>query len=289
VFSSTTTKPLLGSFMIASVSSEYKIFSEYLAAACGIVLGENKQYLVSSRLSQLMIEFRVDTLGALVDLMQQTSQRHLKQAVLDAMTTNETLWFRDTHPFNVFRDKLLPEFQRDKKTSVKVWSAACSSGQEPYSLSMLVDEYKRSRPGALNCLVDILATDLSASMIETCKLAEYDELSLGRGLSTERRQRFFNSIDEKTWCVNSDVQQRIRFQSLNLMDSFASLGKFEVVFCRNVLIYFSAELKADILHRIHTALRPGGYLVLGASEGLADLKQNFKMVQCNPGIIYQAV
>lgn len=275
--------------MIASVPSEYKDFREYLAQACGIVLGENKQYLVSSRLRQLMIEFRVDSLGVLVELMQQVSQRHLRQAVLDAMTTNETLWFRDTHPFNIFRDKLLPEFQRNKKTPVKVWSAACSSGQEPYSLSMLVEEYKSNNPGGLNCSVDILATDLSRSMIDTCKAAVYDELSLGRGLSAERRQRFFDAVDEKNWRVINDVRQRVRFQPLNLMDSFVSLGKFDVVFCRNVLIYFSAELKMDVLRRIHTALRPGGYLILGASEGPADLKQHFKMVQCNPGIIYQAV
>ncbi len=275
--------------MVASDPSEYKVFREYLAEACGIVLGENKQYLVSSRLRNLMIEFQVDTLRTLVELMSQVSQRHLKQAVLDAMTTNETLWFRDAHPFNVFRDKLLPEFQQDKKTSVKVWSAACSSGQEPYSLSMLVEEYKKNHPGALNCSVDILATDLSMSMIDACKAAEYEALSLGRGLSAERQQRFFDVVDEKTWRVTSDVRQRVRFQSLNLMNSFASMGKFEVVFCRNVLIYFSAELKTDILRRIHAVLRPGGYLVLGASEGLADLKHHFKMVQCNPGIIYQAV
>ena len=275
--------------MGARVSSEYKVFRDYLAEISGIVLGDNKQYLVSSRLHHLMIKFRLDSLGALVELMQQASQRHLRQAVLDAMTTNETLWFRDTHPFNIFRDKLLPEFQRDQKKSVRVWSAACSSGQEPFSLSMLVDEYKRANLGAPSYSVDILATDLSLSMIDVGKAAEYHHHALGRGLSAERQQQFFDSIDDNNWRVISDVRQRVRFQSLNLMDSFAALGKFEVVFCRNVLIYFSPELKMNILRRIHAALRPRGYLILGASEGLADAKQYFKMVQCSPGIIYQAL
>ncbi len=275
--------------MVARVTSEYKAFRDYLAEVSGIVLGDNKQYLVSSRLHHLMNKFRLDSLGALVELMQQVSQRHLRQAVLDAMTTNETLWFRDTHPFNIFRDKLLPEFQRDQKKSVRVWSAACSSGQEPFSLSMLVDEYKRANLGAPSYSVDILATDLSLSMIDVGRAAEYHHHALSRGLTAERQQHFFDSIDDNNWRVISDVRQRVRFQSLNLMDSFAALGKFEVVFCRNVLIYFSLELKINILRRIHAALRPGGYLILGASEGLADAKQHFKMVQCSPGIIYQAL
>jgi len=275
--------------MVANVPAEYKVFQHYLAESCGIVLGENKQYLVSSRLRKLMLEFEVETLGELVTRMQKVSQRPLRQAVLDAMTTNETLWFRDAHPFTIFKDKLLPEFQSERKSSIKIWSAACSSGQEPYSLSMLIEEYKRSTPGALNLRVDIVATDLSQTMIDACKAAQYDELSLGRGLSAPRRQQFFDPIEGNKWRVKAAVRDRIRFQPLNLMASYAALGKFDVVFCRNVLIYFSPELKLDILRRIHATLRPGGYLILGASEGLVDLKEHYKMIQCSPGIIYQAI
>ena len=126
-------------------------------------------------------------------------------------------------------------------------------------------------------------------MLEQCKKAEYDGLSLGRGLSQDRLQRFFEQAEEGIWRVKPDVRKRVRFQPMNLMDSFSGLGKFDVVFCRNVLIYFSAELKVDILRRIHGTLRPGGYLILGASEGLAGVKEFYEMVQCNPGIIYRAI
>ena len=150
---------------------------------------------------------------------------------------------------------------------------------------MMVEEYsglnKLKRP------IEFVATDLSRSMLDMCKKAEYDSLSLGRGLAKARLQRFFEPVEGEVWRVKSNIRKRVRFQSLNLMDSFISLGKFDVVYCRNVLIYFSAELKVDILRRIYGTLRPGGYLVLGASEGLSGMGDYFEMVQCSPGIIYR--
>lgn len=272
-------------------TADYEVFRVFLEDVCGIILGNNKQYLVSSRLDKLMAEQGIDCLAELVRRMQQFSHRALKEAVVDAMTTNETLWFRDSHPFDIFKNKLLPELQKDAKGKVRVWSAACSSGQEPYSLSMMVEEYRQSRMGQLKQPVEFVATDLSASMLGQCKAAEYDGLSLGRGLARERLQRYFEPLEGESgvWRVKADIRQRVRFQALNLMDSYLSLGKFDVVFCRNVLIYFSADLKVDILRRIHGTLQPGGYLVLGASEGLSGLSDYYKMVQCSPGIIYQAI
>jgi chemotaxis protein methyltransferase CheR len=154
---------------------------------------------------------------------------------------------------------------------------------------MLVEEFRSSNMGVLPSPVDIIATDLSKSMLESCAKAEYDALSLGRGLSKQRLDRFFDTTAPDTWRIKPEVSKRVRFQSLNLMDSYLTLGKFDVVFCRNVLIYFSAELKADILRRIHGTLKPGGYLILGASEGLPDVGKLFEMVQCRPGIIYRAI
>ncbi len=273
---------------MSSDPTDYQAFKEFLEKACGILLGDNKQYLVTSRLSKLMAQHEIETLGELVRRMQQLSNRILKEAVVDAMTTNETLWFRDTHPFDIFKNKLLPEIQKSRPGTLRVWSAACSSGQEPYSLSMLVEEYKSANMGVLKNPVEIIATDLSPSMLEHCKKAEYDGLALGRGLASERLRRFFDSLGGEVWRVKPEIKKCIRFQPLNLMDSYASLGKFDVVFCRNVLIYFSAELKNDILRRIHRTLHPGGYLILGASEGLSGLTDCYEMVQCRPGIIYRA-
>lgn len=274
--------------MVARSPADYKIFRGFLEDTCGIILGDNKQYLVSSRLNKLMAEKQIDSLSELVQRMGQISQRGLKDAVVDAMTTNETLWFRDNHPFRIFKDRLLPELQKQGKGSIRVWSAACSSGQEPYSLSMLVDESHRAVMGSMKLPVEFVATDLSRSMLEQCKKAEYDALSLARGLSKERLNRFFEPADDGVYRVKSAIRQRVRFQSLNLMDSFLSLGKFDIVFCRNVLIYFSADLKADILRRIHGTIKPGGYLILGASEGLPGVGDCYDMVQCSPGIIYRA-
>lgn len=266
----------------------YEEFRAFLEKACGIVLGDNKQYLVTSRLATLLAEYQIDNLRELIRRMQQISQRGLREAVIDAMTTNETLWFRDVHPFNILRDKLLPELQRNP-TPIRIWSAACSSGQEPYSISITVEEHKATQMGVLRQPVEIVATDLSRSMLEACKNAEYDQLSLGRGLAKERLRRFFEPVTEERWKLKKEVTQRVRFQTLNLLDSYLSLGKFDIVFCRNVLIYFSGERKADILRRIHATLRPGGYLILGASEGLSDVGHMYQMVQCSPGIIYRAL
>lgn len=267
----------------------YEEFRMFLEKACGIVLGDNKQYLVTSRLANLLVEYQVDDLRDLIRRMQQASQRGLREAVIDAMTTNETLWFRDTHPFNILRTKLLPELQRNATGTLRIWSAACSSGQEPYSISIAVEEYRAASMGVLRQPVDIVATDLSRSMLEACKAAEYDQLSLSRGLSTERLKRYFDPVGGDRWRVKKEIAQRVRFQSLNLLDSYLTLGKFDIVFCRNVLIYFSGERKADILRRIHATLKPGGYLILGASEGPTDVNQLYQMVQCNPGIVYKAV
>ena len=275
--------------MSGAPSADYAIFREFLQKSAGILLGDNKQYLVTSRLSKLMAAHNIDSLQELVERMQQFTQRSLKEAVIDAMTTNETLWFRDNHPFNIFKTRLLPEAQKSAVGKVRVWSAACSSGQEPFSLSMLVDEYRSANMGVLKLPVEIVATDLSREILAVCDKAEYDSLSLGRGLSEERLRRFFEPLGGGTWRVKAEVRNRVRFQYLNLMDSFSALGKFDAVFCRNVLIYFSADLKADILKRIHGTLRPGGYLVLGASEGLQGVANYYEMVQCNPGIIYRAI
>ncbi len=273
----------------AANREHYEDFRAFLEKACGIVLGDNKQYLVTSRLATLLVDYQVSDLRDLVRRMQQPAQRGLREAVIDAMTTNETLWFRDIHPFNILRTKLLPDLQRNSTGTIRIWSAACSSGQEPYSISIAIDEFRSANMGVLRQPVEIVATDLSRSMLEACKAGEYDQLSLQRGLSGERLKRYFEPTTGDRWRVKREVAQRVRFQSLNLLDSYLTLGKFDIVFCRNVLIYFSGDRKADILKRIHATLKPGGHLILGASEGPTDASHLYQMVQCSPGIIYKAL
>ena len=268
---------------------DFEQFRVFLEKACGILLGTNKQYLVSSRLNKLMEQNSIKTLGELVQRMQSQPRSGLREQVVDAMTTNETLWFRDTYPFEVMKNRVLPEMiKASPGQRLRIWSAACSSGQEPYSLSMTIDEFEKVNMGQLKGGVQIVATDLSPTMLITCKSGEYDSLAMGRGLSQERLQRYFDPKGPGRWVIKPAIRSRIEFRPLNLLDSYASLGKFDVVFCRNVLIYFSADVKKDILTRIHAMLKPGGYLFLGASEALNGLPNHYQMVQCSPGIIYKA-
>lgn len=274
--------------MIAA-DPDFNLFRDYLERTCGIVLGDNKQYLVSSRLGRLLEQRGIKSLGELVRQVQQQPHSGLRELVVDAMTTNETLWFRDGYPFEVLKSRLIPEFIRNQPGQrLRIWSAACSSGQEPYSLSMAVDEFERSNLGQLRSGAQIVATEISASMLSTAKAASYDSLAMARGLSRERQDRYFDETAPGEWTVKAAVRSRVEFRQLNLLDSYSILGKFDIVFCRNVLIYFSADVKKDILRRIHATLKPGGYLMLGASEALNGLPELYSMVQCNPGIVYQA-
>ncbi|PWI35131.1 chemotaxis protein CheR [Vibrio albus] len=264
---------------------EYKDFSRFLESQCGIVLGNSKQYLVRSRLSPLVTKFKSGSLSELLRDVVTGRNRELRVAAVDAMTTNETLWFRDSYPFSVLSEKLLPEVA-EKKRPIKIWSAASSSGQEPYSIAMTVLETQQKRPGLLPSL-SITATDISASMLDMCRAGVYDNLALGRGLSPERRRIFFEDAGGGKMKVKDNVKRMVNFRPQNLMESYALLGKFDIVFCRNVLIYFSPEMKSQVLNSIANTLNPGGYLLLGASESLTGLTDKFEMVRCNPGIIYK--
>ncbi|MFT6916886.1 MAG: chemotaxis protein methyltransferase CheR [Motiliproteus sp.] len=265
----------------------FAIFRDYLQDACGILLGDNKEYLVSSRLNPLIKQHSFTGLDTLVTQMK--SSARLKEQVVDAMTTNETLWFRDVHPYAILRDRLLPEVAPKLGIQpLRIWSAACSSGQEPYSISMIIDELRRAKPGLMKAGEKIIATDISPSMLKHARRGEYDMLAIGRGLQKDHLTRYFTQSAGGSWQINKELQARVDFKSLNLLGSYASLGKFDIVFCRNVLIYFSTALKQQILRKIHAQLKPGGYLLLGASESLGPLSDIYEMVHCSPGIIYRA-
>ncbi len=264
---------------------EYRDFCRFLEAQCGIVLGDSKQYLVRSRLSPLVTKYKLASLSDLLRDVVSGRNRELRIAAVDAMTTNETLWFRDTYPFTVLAERLLPEMAANKRP-IKIWSAASSSGQEPYSMAMTVLEVQQRRPGFLPS-VSITATDISPSMLDMCKAGVYDSLALGRGLSPERRRAFFEDVGEGRMKVKDSLKRMVNFRPQNLMENYSLLGKFDIIFCRNVLIYFSPEMKAKVLSQMANNLNPGGYLLLGASESLTGLTDKFEMVRCNPGIIYK--
>jgi len=266
--------------------NDFDQFRQFLENESGIVLGDNKQYLVASRLRKIMQDA---DLGDLKDLLSKVRiNSRLKERVIDAMTTNETLWFRDKHPYRILKEVMFPELISQKKSSVRIWSAACSSGQEPYSMSMMVEEYNRSNPSKRLNQVQIVASDLSSEILDQAKRGCYEKLALARGLDDDLQRRYFTSNADGSWAVNRDIKSRVEFRSQNLLASYSSLGKFDIIFCRNVLIYFSAEQKKDILTRLARSLNPNGYLVIGATESLTGLNDIYEMIQCRPGLIYRA-
>lgn len=266
-------------------ANEYDIFRRYLEDACGIVLGENKHYLVTSRLKRVTEEFSFPNLSVMMTTLVKGQDRHLREKVIDAMTTNETMWFRDVYPFEIFKKELLPELAKNN-APIKIWSAASSTGQEAYSISMSTSEFQQSNPGKLTSNIEIVGTDISQTVVNKAKSGSYDELSVVRGLSPQRRDKFF-SKKQDDWIINTDITKRTRFTELNLLSNYSLLGKFDIIFCRNVLIYFSAEMKKDILERMAAILKPGGTLILGGSESPTGYTKKFVMKRYPDGVVYR--
>lgn len=260
-------------------ASDYERFKKLLEKKSGILLGNNKQYLVKSRLANFIIERGISSLSELLAQIERPANSQLLQNVIDRMTTNETLWFRDSYPFDYMKKTLIPEFS--KKGALKIWCAACSSGQEPFSLAMLLAE-----TGAFEN-TSIIATDLSSRILEKAKKGVYQDIELKRGLPQEKLKTHFDALDTNKWQIKSNLRNKIRYQSTNLLDAPFNLGKFEIIFCRNVLIYFSQENKTTVLNGLIESLKPGGYLFLGASESLTKDCTKMEMVRCNPGLVYK--
>lgn len=266
--------------------NEYEEFKYFLDKSCGIMLGKDKQYLIISRLTKLLQNENIASVSALLIAIEKNSPHYLRDSVIDAMTTNETSWFRDNSPFEALVQDVFPLWDRDRKGQCKIWSAACSSGQEPYTISIALSEYLALADTGNLAPTSIMATDISASMLAQAKLAEYDESVLGRGLSFTRKQQFFNSKNDR-WVVADEIKRRVSFKEQNLLSSYDTLGRFDIIFCRNVLIYFSAERKADILNRMAGVLNPGGFLFLGASETVAGYSEKFDMLRSASGVYYR--
>lgn len=266
--------------------SDYLRFTVFLEKQCGIVLGGNKLYLVRSRLISVVRETGMESLSKLVQTVLSTQNSDLKNRIVDAMTTNETLWFRDKYPFDIL-DKQLFKSLSTTKRKLRIWSAACSSGQEPYSIAMLVLEYKKKHPNAFSAGVEIIATDLSSKILTQANEAKYDALSIKRGLPENLKNSYFTASSDGFFSVKPEVKQMVKFKSLNLLDSYTSIGNVDIVFCRNVLIYFSQDNKRKILQHIAACLQSDGILFLGASESLSDAVKYFTMQRSDSGLFYK--
>lgn len=262
----------------------YQAFGRFLEQSCGIVLGESKQYLVASRLNPLLSSYGLSSLGDLIDRLNTPSATTLRAQVIEAMTTNETQFFRDTYPFEILKKDLFPELRQRRVMQARIWSAGCSSGQEAYSAIMTAQEFNEEG-GQLD--LQVVGTDISQNMIRQASAARYSITAVNRGLEQRRLEKFFSQVDVSTWEVKPDIKRRASFRQHNLLESFALFGRFDIIFCRNVLIYFSQQSRQDILSRMAKALNPGGYLILGGSESLSRQVPDFELARTSNGVVYR--
>lgn len=253
---------------------EFRRFQTFLKAASGISLADNKQYLVTNRLQPLLNEIGVDELDDLLSLIEAMPNDNLTMKVVEAMTTNETFWFRDSGHFHALEQKVVAEL--GEKGHISLWSAACSTGQEAFSLSLSLD--KALQLANKQVAIQIVATDISEKNIELAKKGIYTDIQLSRGLPNETRMEHFKCVRDG-WEISAKHRSRVSFKSLNLINDFSNLGDFDVVFCRNVLIYFSLSTKLDILNRIAQQMKPGAYLFLSSSEQVPKEVKGLQVVR----------
>ena len=252
---------------------DYEYLRKLLREQSGLDLSADKQYLIESRLLPLSRKAGLAGIGDLVQKMKAGSTSITTQ-VVEAMTTNETFFFRDKTPFDHFRDSIMPEILRARtsRKSVRIWCAAGSTGQEPYSLAMCLKEMNGALAG---WRVEIIATDLSQEVLEKSKAAIYSQFEVQRGLPIQLLVKYFKQTGE-FWQVNAEVRAMVQHRQLNLLHDFSQLGLFDVIFCRNVLIYFDQDTKIKIFNRLAKATEADGFLVLGAAETVVGLTDVFK-------------
>ncbi|PWE16783.1 chemotaxis protein CheR [Marinicauda salina] len=256
--------------------AKFDFLAEDVKKRSGLILGPEKGYLVESRLSPLARQEGAPGVEALVDSMMRGDER-IAAAVAEALATHETFFFRDKTPFDTFEQVIAPALKTARAGKrLRIWCAAASTGQEPYSLAMLIDELA-------GIDAEILATDLCPSVLEKAKAGLYSQFEVQRGLSVQRLVKHFEQAGE-SWRISPELRQKIRFEVGNLLDDFSRYGRQDVIFCRNVLIYFDIKTKAEILERLSNQLADDGYLILGAAETVVGLTDTLKPVPGQRGL-----
>jgi chemotaxis protein methyltransferase CheR len=252
---------------------DYEYLRKLLKDRSGLDLSADKQYLIESRLLPLSRKCGLLGISELVQKMK-GGAADITTQVVEAMTTNETFFFRDKVPFDHFKDSIMPEIlqTRANRKTLRIWCAAGSTGQEPYSLAMCVKEMAGALAG---WRVEILATDLSQEVLEKSKAGIYSQFEVQRGLPIQFLVKYFKQTGE-FWQINADIRAMVQHRQLNLLHDFSQLGSFDVIFCRNVLIYFDQDTKINIFNRLAKATEPDGFLVLGAAETVVGLTDVFK-------------
>ena len=252
---------------------DYEYLRKILKERSGLDLAADKQYLVESRLVPLARKAGLPGIGDLVQKMKGGAEA-LTADVVEAMTTNETFFFRDKVPFDHLRETMIPALlqARGARRSLRIWCAAGSTGQEPYSIAMCLKEYGAALAG---WRTEIIATDLSNEVLEKSRTGLYSQFEVQRGLPIQLLVKYFKQVGE-LWQINADIRAMVQHRQLNLLQDFAHLGTFDVIFCRNVLIYFDQDTKVGVFTRLAKQMETDGYLALGAAETVVGLTDVFK-------------
>ena len=255
-------------------TEDFTFLSQFLKKESGLIIKPEKIYLLESRLMPIARQHDLETIENLIGKLKFEKNADLAKQVIEAMTTNETSFFRDLTPFENLEKTILPYFLKARQTqkTLKIWSAACSSGQEPYSIVMTILE---KFPQLADWKIDIVATDLSDDILDQARAGEYSQFEVQRGLPVTMLVKYFQQKDDK-WVLSDDIKKRVSFKKLNLLRFPYTLGQFDIVFCRNVLIYFDAELKKNILENIYETLPQDGVLMLGGAETVLGITDMFK-------------
>jgi chemotaxis protein methyltransferase CheR len=265
--------------------SDYDFLRKMLKTRSGLVLAAEKHYLVESRLMPIARKHSLLNLTGLVARLKAPDAEALTVEVVEAMTTNESFFFRDKLPFEQFRDTIIPALMAARGSSrrIRIWCAAAATGQEPYSLAIALKELGKELKG---WRVEILATDISNEVLEKAKSGIYTQFEVQRGLPALMLIKYFSQIGE-TWQIAPEIRGMVKFMPLNLLDDFSHLGRFDVVFCRNVLIYFDQLTKSGVLDRIADVSERDGFLALGGAETVVGLTNRFKLIPDKRGLYAQ--
>jgi len=266
-------------------AQDFEYVCRFVRDRSAIVLDAGKEYLVESRLGPLAARLQLGSVADLIGRLRTGRDAALGTRVIEAMVTNETLFFRDVQPFDTLRRTVLPELIRRRagERRLDVWCAACSTGQEPYSLAILLREYF---PALAAWRVGILATDLSAEVLGRAREGRYTQLEVNRGLPAALLLKYFRQ-HAAVWELADDVRRMVEFRELNLVREWPPLPRFDLVFLRNVMIYFDVDTKKAILGRVARVLRPDGHLLLGAAESTINLDDTFRRAEELKGGFYQ--
>jgi len=270
---------------MALSKSDFDYVAQLVKNEAAIVLEPGKEYLVENRLAPLAAQEGYGSLNNFIGKLKASSINGLHHKCIDALTTNETSFFRDFQPFETLRKEVLPKLieSRASTRQLSIWSAACSTGQEPYTIAMLLQEHF---PQLADWTISILATDLSPTVLKTAMDGQYSQFEVNRGLPATYLVKYFTKVGDR-WHIKPDLKSRIQFRSMNLVQPWPILPTFDLVFVRNVMIYFDVETKKTILRRIRNCLLPHGYLFLGAAETTVNLDHEYLPVTLGRTVVYR--